>query len=133
MSAATLTTEEVEALVARMDAALVRGDVEAVVATFTPDATVESPMIPKLLGRREGVCRGHDDIRTLVRALAKRGKPWGAHRPPLVRGSTATIEYLKGSSDDVPFSVDVIEIEDGRIRSLRAYVGWRALADGGAT
>ena len=105
-----------------------RNDVEGVVATFAPDATVESPLVQRVLNRKDGVCRGHDEIGELVRAIAKRGRPWGGHRPPLVRGNTVAVEYTSPSSDDVPVSVDLIEVKDGKIQSLRAYLGWRAVA-----
>jgi ketosteroid isomerase-like protein len=123
-----LTPEQVERIIHALETAASRNDVEGVVALFTPDATVESPAIPRLLKRKQGVCRGRDEIRELLRALARRGVPWGRHEPPLIRGSTVAIEYMRASSDSEQFSVDVIEIEDGLIHRLRAYLGWRAAA-----
>ncbi len=124
----TLTAEHVEQVIRALDTAWSKSDIEGAVALFTPDATVESPAIPRLLNRKEGVCRGRDEIRELVRAMLRRGKPWGRHGPPIIRGGMAAIEYMLPSSDTEQFSVDVVEMRDGRIQNLRAYLGWRAVA-----
>ena len=58
--------------------------------------------------------------------MVQRARAWGTHKPPLVRGNTVAIEYMSASSDKEPFSVDIIEFENGKIRSFRAYAGWRA-------
>src|SRR5258707_14836712 len=77
------------------------------------------------IGRR--VCRGRTEIRELALALSRRGRPWGGHEPPIIRGNTVVIEHRSASSDAEKFSVDIIEVKDGRIQSLRAYAGWRAI------
>ena len=117
----------VEQAISNVEAAFSRNDIEAVVALFAQDATVESYLVARIFNRKEGVCRGHDEIRELIRALMKRGKPWGGHGPPIVRGNTAAVEYSGASSDAEKFSVDIIEVRDGKIQSLRAYAGWRAV------
>ena len=61
------------------------------------------------------------------RALLARGTPWGGHAPPIVRGNTIAVEYTAASSSTEKFSVDVIDVKDGKIHSLRAYAGWRAV------
>src|SRR5438445_7685990 len=50
-----------------------------------------------------------------------------ARPPPIIRGNTVVIEHRSASSDAEKFSVDIIEVKDGRIQSLRAYAGWRAI------
>jgi hypothetical protein len=57
----------------------------------------------------------------------KRGTPWGGHEPPIIRGNTVVVEHRGASSDTEKFSVDIIEVRDGKIQSLRAYAGWRAV------
>lgn len=115
-----------DSVIDALDSAWSKHDVEAVVGLFTPDATLESPLVVRFLNRREGICRGRDEIRTLVAELVRRGTPWGKHASPIVRGNTVVVEF-RGADDDQPYSVDVIELKDGKIRSLRAYAGWRAL------
>ena len=117
----------VERVIRELEAASARNDVEALVALFAPDATIESPIVSRVFDRKDGVARGHDEIRALARAFEKRGRPWGGHAPPIVSGSVAAIEYRDASDRDA-FSVDIIEVRDGRIQSLRAYMGWRAIA-----
>lgn len=117
----------VEQIVSDLETASSRNDVEAIVALFAPDATIESYLVSRVFNRTEGVCRGRAEIRELALALSKRGTPWGGHEPPIVRGNTAAIEYTSASSDTAKFSVDIIEVKDGKIQSLRAYAGWRAM------
>lgn len=117
----------IEQLISDMEAASARKDVEALVALFAEDATLESYLVSRVFNREEGVCHGRAEIRELVRALMQRGTPWGGHEPPIIRGNTAAIEYRTASSDAEKFSVDIIEVRDGKIQSLRAYAGWRAI------
>ena len=116
-----------EQVLGDMEAAFSRQDLEGVVALFTEDASVESYLVTRVFNRKEGVCHGRAEIRELVRALMKRGTPWGGHEPPIVRGNTIAVEYRALSSDTEKFSVDIIEVRDGKIQSLRAYAGWRAV------
>ncbi|WP_394829043.1 nuclear transport factor 2 family protein [Pendulispora albinea] len=120
----------VERVISDMDAAFSRNDVEGLVTLFAEDATIESYLVARVFDRKEGVCRGRAEIRELIRALMKRGVPWGGHEPPIIRGSTVAVEFRAASSDTEKFSVDIIEVRDGKIQSLRAYVGWRALMAG---
>ena len=117
----------VEQLLSDLEAASTRKDVEALVALFTEDATIESYLVSRVFNRKEGVCHGRAEIRELGRALMARGTPWGGHEPPIIRGNTVAIEYRSASSDAEKFSVDIIEMRDGKIQSLRAYAGWRAV------
>ena len=117
-----------ERIIDDMEAAFSRSDVEGLVALFAEDATLESYMVTRVFDRKDGVARGKTEIRELVRALMKHGKPWGGHEPPIVRGNTVAVEFRTKSSDAEKFSVDIIELRDGKIHSLRAYAGWRAVS-----
>ena len=119
----------VEQVIRAVDNAWSQNDLEGMVALFAQDATLESPLVPRLLNRKEGVCRGRDEIRDVIRGLMLRGRPWGGHEPPIIQGNRVAIEFRRPSSEgEQLYSVDVIEIVDGRIQSLRAYTGWRAVA-----
>jgi ketosteroid isomerase-like protein len=118
----------VEQLIRDLEAASSRKDVEALVALFAEDATIESYLVSRVFNRKEGVCQGRAEIRELALALLRRGTPWGGHEPPLIQGNTVAIEYRSASSDAEKFSVDIIEVREGKVQSIRAYVGWRALA-----
>jgi len=116
-----------EQVISDLEAARSRNALEGLVALFAQDATIESYLVSRIFNRTEGVCRGRAEIRELARALLKRGVPWGGHEPPIIRGDTVAVEFRDGSSDAEKFSVDIIEVRDGKIQSLRAYAGWRAL------
>jgi ketosteroid isomerase-like protein len=116
-----------EQVISDLEAALSRNDLEGLVALFAQDATLESYLVSRVFNRQAGVCRGRAEIRELARALMKRGVPWGGHEPPIIRGNTVAVEYRSASSDAEKFSVDIIEVRDGKIQSLRAYAGWRAV------
>jgi 3-hydroxypropanoate dehydrogenase len=117
-----------EHVIRDLEALAARRDVEGLLALFAEDATVESYLVARVFNRKEGVCRGRAEILQLFHALMKRGVPWGGHEPPIVHGNTVAIEYRTASSETEKFSVDMIEVRDGKIHSLRAYAGWRAMA-----
>lgn len=118
----------VERVALDLEAASTSGDPEDLVSLFAEDATVESYLVNRVFNREDGVCHGRAEIRVLARALAQRGVPWGGHEPPIIGGNTVVIEFRTRGSDTDKFSVDVIEVSNGKIQSLRAYAGWRALA-----
>lgn len=117
---------EIQKFLHDFDDAWSRNDVDAAVALFVADATLESPLVVRLLHRPTGVLHGREEIRTMVEALMSGGKAWGGHEAPIVRGSTVMIEF-KGAGSEDHYSVDVIELRGGKIASLRAHAGWRAL------
>src|SRR5579864_7210566 len=55
--------------------ALSQNDAKALLALYAPDAVFESPLVPHLLGKKEGVCRGREELRPLFDALAVRKPP----------------------------------------------------------
>src|SRR5262245_33979165 len=97
----------VEQVLSDLEAAFSRQDIEGVLALCTEDATIESYLVPSIFNRKDGVCRGRAEIRELMRALMKRGVPWGGHEPPIVRGNTAAVEHHSAASDTEKFSVDI--------------------------
>jgi ketosteroid isomerase-like protein len=124
----TVTDESTaERILAEMDAAFARKDLEALLGLFTDDATLESFLVGRILKRKESVCHGKAELREVLRALVERGVPWGSHEPPLVRGDRVAVEFKTRTSERDTFSVDILEISGGKIKSLRAYAGWRAM------
>lgn len=112
------------------DAALGAKDLDAAVALYRPDCTLESPLVCHLLGVEEGVVRGRDALREFVREVF-------AHQPPerrryrtgfLTDGRQLTWEYPRQSPDgDQMDLVEVMEIEDGLIAHHRVYWGWKGV------
>jgi ketosteroid isomerase-like protein len=119
----------VQQTLSEFDAAWARNDLEGIVALFAEDASLESPLVTRLLKRSDGVLHGRDQIREMVRALQEQGTPWGKHEGPIIQGNRAALEFRSAPSDGEQFySVDIIEVKHGKIQSLRAYSGWRPLA-----
>jgi len=54
------------------DKALSENDAEALLKLYAKDAVIESPLIPHLLGKADGVCRGQDEMRPFFEAVATR-------------------------------------------------------------
>jgi ketosteroid isomerase-like protein len=52
--------------------ALADNDGEALIALYAPDAVIESPVIPHLLGTPRGICRGRAEIKTLIDEVTRR-------------------------------------------------------------
>jgi hypothetical protein len=102
-------------------------DVDGIVALFAVDATIESPLVARLIGKP--LARGHDEIRALIKAVINRGVVWGRHEPLAVRGDTVFVEYRRETPDGEQHdSVDVINVQGGLIKSLRAYLGAGSVA-----
>jgi len=109
------------------DEALSRNDPAALLKLYAPDATLESPLIPHLLGTEKGICRGHEELKRLFDILAT--------RKPKVRRYYRTGYFTDGhkimweyphetpSGEQMDF-VEVMEIENGLIQKHRVYWGW---------
>jgi len=113
------------------DKALSDNDGEALLALYAPDATLESPVIPHLLGTPRGICRGRAELKALIDEVTRR-KPEARQffrTPYLTDGRTLMWEYPREtpSGDQMDF-VEVMEINDaGLIQKHRVYWGWRGV------
>ncbi len=109
------------------DAALGARDLDASMALYQPDATLESPLVRHLLGTDEGIVRGRENLRAFVARVF-------ASEPPerrrfrvgfLTDGSRVTWEYPRQSGDgDQMDIVEVMEVRDELIQHHRVYWGW---------
>jgi hypothetical protein len=108
-----------------------RGDVEGGLALYFKDATIESPLIPRLLDIDRGWLRGHEEIRPFfVMAIDRRPNDRiRGHRETtfLFDGHRLVWEYPRVTPDGEQLDiVEVMEIEGRRIRHHRIYWGWLA-------
>jgi ketosteroid isomerase-like protein len=123
--------DNIEHIFHAWDEALGAKDLEASLALYQPDATLESPLVCHLLGTKDGVVRGHAELRPFIEQVF-------AHQPPQRRrfrtgyftdGTRLTWEYPRDSPDgDQVDLVEVMEIRDGLIQHHRVYWGWYGLA-----
>jgi hypothetical protein len=105
-------------------------DIPALISLYADDAILESPLVPVILDKSDGVLRGKAEIGRFLEA--------GAHSRPidLVRwhrsdtyfsaGATLIWEYPRVTPDgDQVEIVEVMEIADRLIRHHRIYWGWK--------
>jgi hypothetical protein len=117
------TAEEIEHIFQRWDDALGAKDLEASMALYHEDCTLESPLVCHLLGTSEGIVRGREALRPFVQRVF-------AHQPPQRRrfrtgylsdGTRLTWEYPRradaGQQMDI---VEVMEISGGLIKHHRS-------------
>jgi hypothetical protein len=115
------------------DQALSENDAEALLRLYASNAVIESPLIPHLMGKEEGICHGHDEMRSFFRAVAA--------RKPSVRRYYRTgylsdgknkmmFEYPRAAPEDEQMDfVEVMELnDDGLIQYHKVYWGWRGFA-----
>jgi ketosteroid isomerase-like protein len=112
------------------DDALGAKDLDAAMALYREDATLESPLVCHLLGIERGIVEGRDDLRAFVRKVFE-------HQPAerrrfrtglLTDGTHLTWEYPRESPDGEQMDiVEVMEISDGLIAHHRVYWGWKSL------
>ena len=121
---------DVERIFHAWDEALGAKDIDAAMALYREDTTLESPLVCHLLGTPEGVVRGRENLRRFVEVVF-------AHQPPerrrfrttyLTDGALLTWEYPRVTEDGEQMDiVEVMEIRDGLIAHHRVYWGWRSM------
>ncbi|MGF6306549.1 putative SnoaL-like aldol condensation-catalyzing enzyme [Bradyrhizobium sp. i1.8.4] len=112
------------------DEALGNKDLEAALALYAPDASIESPLVQHLMQTSDGIVQGRDALREFITRVF-------CTNPPQRRrfkqgffsdGRILTWEYPRQSPDgDQMDLVEVMEIKDGLIQRHRIYWGWYAL------
>ena len=122
--------DQIEHIYHAWDEALGARDLDASMALYQPDATLESPLVRHLRGTEEGVVRGRDNLREFVSILL-------GNEPPerqrfrselLTDGERVTWEYPRMTDDGEQMDiVEVMEVRDGLIQHHRVYWGWNSV------
>jgi hypothetical protein len=118
---------DVERIYHEWDEALSHNNVEALLALYSPEAELESPLVCHLLERDYGVCRGREELRRFFEILATRKpKMRQFYRTGYFSdGRKVMWEYPQTTPDGEQMDfVEVMEIEGGLIRKHRVYWGW---------
>jgi hypothetical protein len=119
----------IEAVTGAWEEALANHDVEALLACYALDATLESPVAAHILGGR-GVCHGHDELRPFFSEVVAR-TPDERHYYRagfFTDGHRVTWEYPRDTPEGEQMDfVEVMEIENGLIQAHRVYWGWRGV------
>jgi hypothetical protein len=119
-----MTPEEIYQAWAR---AFAHRDLEAVLALYAPDATLESPLVNNLLGTEMGIVEGRENLRKFFGIIIESTPALkDRHRANFFTdGKTMIWEYPRitptGEQTDL---AEVMELKDGLIRAHRIYWGW---------
>jgi ketosteroid isomerase-like protein len=109
------------------DEALGKKDIEASLALYAEDATLESPLIRHLQQSDRGVIEGKAALRPFVEMVFRTQPPQRKrHRRGFFTDGTRLMwEYPRVGADGEQFDlVEVMELKDGLIQHHRVYWGW---------
>jgi len=118
---------DIERVYQQWDDALGKKDVEAALALYAPDATLESPLVSHLLRVDKGVRQGRDELRDFLSIVFQNTPPSRKRfrKGYSTDGHRVMWEYPRESPDGEQMDfVEVMEIEKGLIRKHRVYWGW---------
>jgi ketosteroid isomerase-like protein len=122
--------KDIERIYRLWDEALGAKDLEAALALYAEDASIESPLVRHLLGTPEGIVQGKEALRNFIAKVFQTNPPQRKRHKQgfFTDGRVLTWEYPRVSPDgDQMELVEVMEIADGLIRRHRVYWGWYAL------
>src|SRR5262245_22866246 len=123
-------TEAIEWVYREWDRAWANDDLDAIIALYAPDATLESPLVAYLLGTTNGVLKGREEIRKLLHRAAPRkpGKRTFYRRGYFTDGRFLVWDYPRATPDGEQMDFfEVMEIVNGLIQAHRVYWGWRGV------
>lgn len=118
---------DIERIYREWDEALSKNNVAALLALYAPDAMLESPLVPHLMGTETGTCSGREELKKLFDILATRKpKVRQFHRTGyFTDGRKVMWEYPHATPNGEQMDfVEVMEIENGLIQKHRVYWGW---------
>ena len=126
----TTTRQDIERIYRAWDDALGKRDLEASLALYADDASIESPLVQHLMKSSEGIVQGKEGLREFITRVFQTNPPQRKRFKQgfFTDGRALTWEYPRSSPNgDQMDLVEVMEIEDGLIRRHRVYWGWYAL------
>lgn len=126
----TANRNDAERIYRLWDEALGNKDLEAALALYAPDASIESPLVQHLMQTKHGVVSGTDNLREFITRVFRTNPPQRKRFKQgfFSDGQVITWEYPRQSPDgDQMDLVEVMEIVDGLIQRHRVYWGWYAL------
>jgi hypothetical protein len=129
-SGGTTGHADIERIYKLWDDALGKKDLDAALALYADDASIESPLVAHLLNVPEGIVQGKDAMRKFITLVFRTQPPQRKRFRTgfFTDGRTLTWEYPRAAPEgDQMDLVEVMEIHDGLIRRHRVYWGWYAL------
>lgn len=122
--------QDVERIYKLWDDALGQKDIEAALALYAENASIESPLVCHLMKTPEGIVQGKANLRIFVTRVFQTSPPQRKRfrQSFFSDGRVLTWEYPRATPQgDQMDLVEVMEIEDGLIKRHRVYWGWYAL------
>jgi predicted SnoaL-like aldol condensation-catalyzing enzyme len=126
----TATRQDIERIYHAWDEALGKKDLEASLSLYAEDASIESPLVAHLLKQASGIVQGKDNLRKFITRVFDTNPPQRKRFKQgfFTDGRVMTWEYPRSSPGGEQMDlVEVMDIEDGRIKRHRVYWGWYAL------
>lgn len=125
----TATDEDAAFIYQEWDRRARAGDVNLLLDLYLPDAMLESPLIPRVLNQRNGVLRGHEQVRPfLLRGTRNRPNElvrWHRSGRYHFDGHTLMWEYPRETPDgDQIDLVEAMDLIGPKIARHRIYWGW---------
>ncbi|MGL3213861.1 nuclear transport factor 2 family protein [Bradyrhizobium sp. BR 1433] len=126
----TAGSNDAERIYRLWDEALGNKDLEAALALYAADASIESPLVQHLMQTKDGIVRRRDALREFITRVFRTSPPQRRRFKQgfFSDGRVLTWEYPRQSPDgDQMDLVEVMEIDYGLIQRHRVYWGWFAL------
>ncbi|QIG99358.2 MULTISPECIES: nuclear transport factor 2 family protein [unclassified Bradyrhizobium] len=126
----TANSTDAERIYKLWDEALGNKDLEAALALYASDASIESPLVQHLMQTRDGIARGREALREFITRVFRTNPPQRRRFKQgfFSDGRILTWEYPRQSPDgDQMDLVEIMEIENDLIQRHRVYWGWYAL------
>jgi len=123
--------QDAERIYRLWDDALGKRDLEASLALYAEDASIESPLVCHLMKTPQGIVQGKANLRSFITRVFQTNPPQRKRfkKGFFSDGRVLTWEYPRESPEgDQMELVEVMEIGDGLIRRHRVYWGWYALS-----
>lgn len=113
------------------DDALGSKDLEASLALYADDASIESPLVQHLMKTPTGIVKGKDNLRAFITRVFQTNPPQRKRFKQgfFTDGRIVTWEYPRLAPDGEQMElIEVMEIDQGLIQRHRVYWGWYALS-----
>ena len=112
------------------EAALEVKDLEQVLAVYRDDASIESPIIRRLLGQDQGVCHGKAGVQVFYEAIfAETGSLHLDVKPtPYTDGTRLLWQYERAIPGGQMDMAEVWDLEGGLVLRHRVYWGWAGMS-----
>ncbi|AUC95355.1 hypothetical protein CWS35_14720 [Bradyrhizobium sp. SK17] len=126
----TANGNDAERIYRLWDEALGNKDLEAALALYAPDASIESPLVQHLMRTRDGIVQGREALREFITRVFRTNPPQRRRFKQgfFSDGRILTWEYPRQAPDgDQMDLVEVMDIQHGLIQRHRVYWGWYAL------